>query len=208
MRKSVDRIPRFCALLLIFLVLLAGCNLPEPVSHPFAGTRNGEIALLQDTTIIFRVKVDQAIPAGESIYISLLDEVTGLAFNPKKFILQAEDAQTYSVSLPLKIGQVVKYRYSREGTSIVNEHLFNDRPVRYRLYQVEGPGIVNDIISRWTDTQYLGTTGRIMGRVLDASTGAPVPNILVTAAGEQTFSMWDGTFLLEGLPPGTHNLVF
>ena len=208
MAKLINRTHLVGSLAVIFLLLFGGCNLPAPVSQPSGSPQTGEPASLQDTTVTFRVKIDQTIPAGDSIYISLLDEVTGLAFNAKKFIMQAEDAQTYSVSLPVKIGQVIKYRYSREGTSIVNEHLYNDRPVRYRLYHVEGQGSVNDVISRWTDTDYLGQTGRIMGKVLDAVSNAPLSNLLITAAGEQTFSLADGTFLLEGLPPGTHNLVF
>ena len=64
------------------------------------------------------------------------------------------------------------------------------------------------MISRWTDTPYQGPTGRIMGDVTDRSTGKPVPNLLVTAGGEQAFTLADGSFLLEGLPVGTHNLVF
>jgi len=187
------------------LILAAGCNLPTATQQ--SKDQGNETPNLQETTVTFKVKIDQPIPAGDSIYISILDEVTGLAFNPNKYVMQAESAQTYQVSLPLQIGSVIKYRYSREGASIVNEHLYNDRPVRYRLYHVEGPRNVEDVISRWTDTEYLGHSGRIMGQITDSSTGGPIPNILVTAAGEQALSLADGTFLLEGLPPGTHNLV-
>ena len=122
--------------------------------------------------------------------------------------MQADNALNYSVTLPFTIGKVIKYRYSREGSITVNEHLYNDRPVRYRLYHVEGPATVNDVVSQWTDTQYQGPRGRIMGEAVDFSTGEPIPNLLVTAGGEHTFTLADGTFLLEGLPPGTHNLVF
>jgi hypothetical protein len=76
--------------------------------------------------------------------------------------MSADDELTYSVTLPFTIGSVIKYRYTREGTSQVNEHMYNGSPVRYRLYHVEGPGIVDDVVSRWTDTEYLGLRGRIM----------------------------------------------
>lgn len=198
---TLTTIPTF-----FILVLLMGCNLPK--ANNTASPQSSDLSTLEQATITFRVRIDQPIPAGDSIYLSILDEVTGLAFDPHKYIMQAETAQTYTVSLPLGIGSVIKYRYSREGGGIVNEHLYNDKPVRYRLYHVERSATVEDVVSRWTDTQYLGKSGRIMGHINDATTGNPIPNILVTAAGEQSLSLADGTFLLEGLPSGTHNLVF
>ncbi|HEY6072213.1 MAG TPA: carboxypeptidase regulatory-like domain-containing protein, partial [Anaerolineales bacterium] len=54
---------------------------------------------------------------------------------------------------------------------------------------------------------YSRQTGRIMGRVLNADTGAPIPNILVTAGGVQYLTDSAGRFDLEGMPVGTHNLV-
>ncbi len=166
-----------------------------------------DMDLLQ-TEVKFTASLPQPLPAGDSIYLNLLDEVTGLSFNPQKYIMQADSPLSYSVILPLDIGRVIKYRYSREGAVVVDEHLYNDRPVRYRLLDVEGTANVQDVISRWTDTEILGPTGRIMGKVLDYSTGKPIGNLLVTAGGEQAFTLADGSFLLEGLPPGTHNLVF
>ncbi len=189
-------------------MLLVGCNIPMLKSGSSNETDLSPAPELQQTEITFSVSIPQPIPPGDSIYLNLLDEVTGLSFNAHKYILRADHATNYSVTLPFTIGKVIKYRYSREGASIVNEHLYNDRPVRYRLYDVEGPATIEDVISRWTDTAYQGPTGRIMGDVTDVATGKPVPNLLVTAGGEQAFTLADGTFLLEGLPPGTHNLVF
>ncbi len=196
------------SLVLLLLVLLVGCNFPPIKALSSNNPSLPPVAELQQTMVTFSVSIAQPLPAGDSIYLNLLDEVTGLSFNVHKYILQADNALNYSVTLPFTIGKVIKYRYSREGSTIVNEHLYNDRAVRYRMYDVEGPAAVKDVISRWTDTAYQGPTGRIMGDVLNFSTGKPVPNLLVTAGGEQAFTLADGTFLLEGLPPGTHNLVF
>ena len=193
---------------LFILTLLVGCNFPAIKSSSSNELNLPPQTELQHTMITFGVSIAQPIPAGDSIYLNLLDEVTGLSFNAHKYILQADNALHYSVTLPFTIGKVLKYRYSREGSVIVNEHLYNDRPVRYRLYDVEGPATVQDIISRWTDTQYQGPTGRIMGEAVDDATGEPVQNLLVAAGGEQAFTLADGSFLLEGLPPGNHNLVF
>jgi hypothetical protein len=208
MHKLLRELFHRASLALLILTLMVGCNLPSPVLQSSSNPQSAPVSEIQQTMVTFNVAIAESLPVGDSIYITLLDEVTGLAFNPHKYIMQAEDAVHYSVTLPFNLGKVIKYRYSREGTSIVNEHLYNDRPVRYRLYHVEGPAIVQDVISRWTDTAYQGPTGRIMGEISDYTTGAPIPNVLVTAGGEQAFTLADGTFLLEGLPPGTHNLVF
>jgi hypothetical protein len=42
---------------------------------------------------------------------------------------------------------------------------------------------------------------------VDKKTNAPEPNVLVAAGGLQTMSASDGTFLLDGIQPGIHNLV-
>jgi hypothetical protein len=109
--------------------------------------------------------------------------------------------------LPLPVGAVVKYRYSRQGAMRVDEHTSNRLPVRYRLYQVLNPGVVQDIVSAWSDSSFLGQTGRILGKVTDQANGEPIPGLLVEAGGSQSLTASDGSFLIEGLPPGTHNLV-
>ncbi len=141
------------------------------------------------------------------MYFVLLDEVTGLSFNTQKHIMQEVGPQTYSVTLPFSIGQVLKYRYSRISTASIDEQLYTGHPVRYRLYFVGGPATVEDIVSRWSGSQDVGPTGQITGKVTDSSTGAPVPSLMVTAGGAQSLTSADGTFLLESLPPGTHTLV-
>jgi hypothetical protein len=208
MLKSSTKLIRAVPSLVILFTFLVSCNFPYFSSASPTDAQNPSDAGSEETEITFIVSLPQALPAGDSIYLTLLDEVTGLSFNPHQYIMQAEDALTYSVTLPFAVGKVLKYRYTRQGAATVEEHLYNDRPVRYRLYDVEGPATVQDVVSRWTDTEIDGPTGRIMGKVLDNTTRKPVYNLMVTAGGEQAFTLADGTFLLEGLPPGTHNLVF
>lgn len=208
MPESFRKILFLSVSVICILSVLVGCNFPPSNALPSANPIITQVPEFQQTLVTFRAKISQPLPAGDSINFTLLDEVTGLAFNPHRYIMNADDALNYSVTLPFTIGKVIKYRYSREGSTNVDEHLYNDRPVRYRLFHVEGPATVKDVISQWTDTEYLGPRGRIMGEAVDFSTGKPIPNLLVVAGGEQAFTLADGTFLLDGLPPGTHNLVF
>jgi len=166
------------------------------------------VNLLPETEIIFRVEIPENSPAGQPVYLSILDEVTGLALNPQTYLMEAEDERHYALSLPFAIGSLVKYRYSRESEAgLVEEHISDGRQLRYRVYHIEGPGQVSDVVSRWTDTNFEGAAGRINGHALDVFSGQPIPNLLVVAGGSQGLTASDGTFLLEGIPPGTHNLV-
>lgn len=159
------------------------------------------------TMITFRVELPQPIQPGEKIYLTVLDEVTGIAFNQQRHIMQAEDARHFIVILPFPMQSMLKYRYVLERDRSVIEYQSDGRAVRYRLYHVTGPGIVQDVISRWADTPYTLPIGRITGKVVDSKEGLPLTGILVTAGGAQTLTTGDGSFILEGLPPGTHNLV-
>ncbi len=159
-------------------------------------------------TVTFQVEVPQNTPSGQPILLSLLDEVTGLALNSTRKEMQKIGDRTYSITLPFQVGATIKYRYSRQDLFVAEEHTSDGRPVRYRLFHVDGPGIVQDVVSNWSDGIYSGPTGRIMGKVTDAEDGTPIPNLLVTAGGAQVVTSSTGEYLIEGLPPGLHNLVF
>ncbi len=168
---------------------------------------SGRISDLPLANVTFRVVIPENTPAGEPIQIHLLDEVTGLALNQQRIPMQPEDERVHVVTIPLPAGSMIKYRYARLGTVTALEHRSDDRPVRYRLLRVDGPGVVEDVITRWNDTVYQGPTGRIDGRITDAANGQPIPNLMVLAGGAQAITDWDGRYLIEGLPPGIHNLV-
>lgn len=165
--------------------------------------------------ITFQADIPPESSNDETVFLSLVDDVTGLALNTKYLPMQSESgvgggsaSRRFTAKLLLPLGSVVRYRYERQAGAVrVVEHTAAGNPVRYRLFAVKAEGVVQDIISRWTDTAFQGGTGRILGRATDSATGEGLPNLMATAGGIQTLSRSDGTFLLEGLPQGTHNLV-
>jgi hypothetical protein len=213
----------FVTRILILAIVLGSCNLPLPNSAPISPASEqseGDLSIatplppLPETLVSFRVQAPANTPPDEEVYLSILDEVTGLALNTEFYAMTGgedsseESGPSYVITLPFKIGSVIKYRYERQAGSIrVAEHLSDGSPVRYRLYYVQGQGAVEDVISRWTDTSYEAQRGRVRGEAKDAETGQPIPNLLVVAGGAQAITTSDGSFLLEGLPPGVHNLV-
>jgi hypothetical protein len=156
--------------------------------------------------VTFIAVLPEQLAEGESLAIAILDEVTGLALNGALFPMQPRDPQTYAVSLAFPLKSTLKYRYVRRTSVQLQEDTGTDVAVRYRLYQVNGPGETRDIIAGWIDRTFGGATGSIEGEVY-ADGGGPLANIMVTAGGVQTITDSAGRFDLEGLPPGTHNLV-
>jgi hypothetical protein len=159
------------------------------------------------STITFTVALPTPLPAGEVLFLSVVDEVTGLGLNPANYVMQGMDTLHYNVSIPFLTNSIVKYRYMRQGNLPILEDYPADKIVRYRIYHVTGKGAVDDAVSSWADTLFNSPYGRITGQVVDSSNNIPVPNILMAAGGEQTLSDSTGRFSFEALPVGTHNLV-
>lgn len=189
---------------------LSSCELVLPTPPPADQSIPETETLSSEPDIVsvtFYVQVPADTPPGEPVHFSVLDEVTGLALNAKRYAMEPIDENLYVIELPLPAGSTLKYRYARQGNILAEEHTSDGRAVRYRLYQVEAPGEVHDVVTRWNDTPFNGETGRITGTLTDAKSGIPVAGMLVSAGGFQVVTNSDGKFLIEGLPPGTHNLV-
>src|ERR1035437_7976453 len=164
---------------------------------------------LPQSEVTFNVQLPPNINYG-GIYCDVLDEDTGLALNPTEYSMQKGADNQYTVKVQFATGSIIKYRYVhklKSDSTPAIEYTSNTKQVRYRLYNTTGSGIVHDIVSAWIDNPYRGPIGRIQGQIYNAVTKAPIPSILVTAGGLQTFTASDGSYILEGLPPGIHNLV-
>lgn len=157
--------------------------------------------------VVFEVTLPEPLPEGTKMVLEVLDDVTGLYFNSSRFEMAAKDDLTYFIRVPFAISSEVKYRYLKAGTNSEYEYNAENQQVRFRILRVDGPQIVQDIISTWIGQPYVGEQGRIRGQVIDKANNAPIPNLLVCAGGLQTVTSSDGSFTLEGLRPGVHNLV-
>ncbi len=168
--------------------------LPTPTPHPLA-------------QLTVRVVLPAPLPAGETLALRLLDEVTGLPYHYTDIPLTPHNLQTYTATLSLPIQSVVRYRYVRLGATGREENDVFNRPIRYRLYHVLGPAEIEDHITAWSDQPFTGPTGSLQGVALNAENGAPIPNLLVSVAGMQTLTDSGGRFFFPALPVGTHLVV-
>jgi hypothetical protein len=200
-------------MVVVFLpvIMLSSCNLFTRENQP--GQTNSQLSTPrpQEETpqalVTFHVQTPIETPLNEPVYLYILDEVTGLALNPKSYEMEAVDDHNHSLNLPFNVGAVIKYRYARQGSYIATEYTSKNQQVRYRLALVDGPSELFDVVSAWSDIPFNSPTGRIKGQVLISDNPTSVPGLLITAGGQHAFTASDGTFLIEGLPPGTHNLV-
>jgi len=161
----------------------------------------------QKAEITFEVTLPASLKEDENLYLEILDEVTGLALNASRVQMVSPDQKNFTAKLPLVVGSVLKYRYVRDKEPAGIEYTSQKEQVRYRMYLVDGPGVVRDTVSAWKSTADTGKLGRIFGQVAFIESNIPVVNALVVAGGMHALTASDGSFIIEGLPPGTHNMV-
>jgi len=205
---------RLISLVSILVLLLNACSfslldipgLNSPTTTP-SQPSGPTVTPQPSAAVTFRLALPSPILAGETLFLSVVDEVTGLGLNAVTYAMQGMDTLHYTVSIPFAINSIVKYRYIRQGAIPVMEDDSFDKPVRYRIYDVTGPGTVEDVVASWSDSLFSSAIGRLTGKVVDFTNNAPLPNILITAGGQQTLTDSTGSFVIESLPVGTHNLV-
>ena len=198
----------------LLVLLLNACslsllNIPVPslpTSIPTA-TAGPTATPSPSAAVTFNVTVPSPLLAGEVLDLSVVDEVTGIGFNAVNYAMHGMDTLHYTITIPFAINSVVKYRFMRQGSNVTLEDDSANKMVRYRMYYVTGPGAVDDIVSSWTDSLFNSPTGRLTGQVQDAANKSPLTDILVAVGGQQTLTDSNGKFVIEGLLPGTHNMV-
>jgi len=203
--------------ILIFVLILAlasqACAIslfenPFPTSNTPPPSSPGKAPTpLARAEVKFTVSLPEPLAANEVLAISVLDEVTGVDLNPNDYQLTPINTTTYSGTFPIPDQAVVKYRYVRRSGSRVLEDTNTDAEIRYRMLFVNGPNEIVDTVSSWADKQANTFSGSIFGTVIDQFTGAPLPEIMVTAGGVQALTDSAGRFTLTGLRAGQHNLV-
>ncbi len=104
--------------------------------------------------VTFTALLPAPLAPGETMVLGVLDEVTGLGLNPALYPMNQVDAQRYTLTLPLVVNSVVKYRYYRKGAGMALEDTAAGSVVRYRLYHVTGPGGTEDRVASWSDTPF------------------------------------------------------
>jgi hypothetical protein len=146
-------------------------------------------------------------PQGAGIALVLLDDIAGPASERTLIPMRRLADSRWEAQFRLPAGSLIRYHYRRLSPTPADEASVWGEAVPYRLAFLPGPAQVEDVAAGWTDSAFAGETGHIVGHLRDASTGAPLPEMLVCAGGVTAYTDGEGFFRLEGLPPGLHTLV-
>ena len=191
----------------LILLQIVGCS-PAPnqnaqanqssdsVSDPFISGSQVEL-LFQ--VLMPREEHNPEIP----YYLDILDEVTGLSINPQRYLLEKMDEEIYHITLTITNGTILKYRYVQGSNPLQIEHNAGGKQVEFRTYPVTGPDLIEDQVLAWSPLPYTGPSGRIQGTIMDTEHN-PLVNVMVSAAGNNTLTSADGSFLIENVPEGKH----
>jgi hypothetical protein len=185
---------------ILFVLFFTSCSL-NPFSPQEYQQNN------PNAEVLFKVAVPNGKIGNNDLFIEILDEVTGLGLNPTRYQMQPVDAQFYSVRLPLTIGFSVKYRYVKGGNPPSLEYDSENKQVRYRMLIVKGPIEVDDLIAGWQDSSFQGKMGTLQGYIFNETNSEPVSNAMVIIAGMRTFTGADGSYVINNIPAGEHNLT-
>jgi len=201
-----QRTLRLLAALICAALLFSSCS-PAPTESIQPTSASPTAIPIPYAQVTFQVEVPLQTPASDSITLDVLDEVTGLAINPTRYTLKKTDDTHAAITIAIPVGSLVRYRYGRDSKSAAVEHTFQGTQVRYRLLIVAGTTSVNDIVCAWNDLPAQGSTGQVVGSVIDAEDQSPIPGVMVNVAGQQVVTGTDGSFVIADIPVGTHNLV-
>lgn len=189
------------ALALLF-IFAAGCSAPQPIDL-------SSYELPASVEVTFNTLIPASTPAGETVQLTILDEVTGLEFNRQAKVVSTSGENSVSITISVPAGTLLQYRYTHLSTSgLVDEVAADGSPVLFRAYLVDGPGhVAYDMVAAWADAPTEQDTGQVSGVVSDAASGKPIAAATVIAGGKQTRTDGEGHFLLTGLPQGLHNVL-
>jgi hypothetical protein len=157
--------------------------------------------------ISFRLTPPEGTPADAEVVLVLLDEVTGFAYNTTVIPMQRLTDGRWSAEVPVTAGALIRYRYARQEPEPVDEGTAAGEAVVARVARITGPGEINDVAAAWMGTPYPGPTGRVAGHVRDGVSGNALPEMIVNISGIQAFTDGEGSFRIDGLPPGTHRIT-
>ena len=192
----------------LLVMLFSACSLPlasKSADTPPALTEDQLTP--PNVAIQFNLTLPMALGAGERVVLELVDEVTGVPYNTRQYDLTPTSESEFTITLDFPQGSVLKYRYVRIGTEMIPEATPQTDAVRYRMLAAEENTTVADRLQFWQGAPLQGETGALTGQITSAATGLPLADILVSAAGNLTFTDANGRFSLPEIFPGVHNVV-
>jgi len=142
-------------LILLISVVLNSCS-GISLDSFLPNSDSSETSILM-VEVTFYVQIPLNTPEGEVIYLSTLDEVTGLGVNADAHPMEPavgednlDQGLIYKATLTVPQHSIIKYRFTRQNQYAVIEHTQSDEQVRYRIAQADNPLEIRDVVSKWS----------------------------------------------------------
>jgi len=159
------------------------------------------------TEIGFNALVPAPLGQNETLYVEILDEITGVNLNPKRFEMKPTGESVYVLKMAFPSGSVIHYRYYKSGDNASVERDSFGNPVIYRVVLVNSGDELQDRVISWADDASAKYTGEISGYIYDAGSETPLGEIMVFINGMRAVTSFDGYYEFNNVPAGQFNLV-
>ncbi len=191
-------------ILVIFAILFSGCSAFLPSTVSLINPGNPSIEFTEADFVV-------SLPEGKTIngflILEILDEVTGLPFNPQRYpLIKVNDTQ-YGIKVSLPVHSLVKYRFRQQTDTLLQEVLPDGRLMRYRVAKIEQNQKTVDQIYGWENEFYEVVCGEAKGTIVDSVSKKPISGLIVSIAGNSDLTTSSGSFILHNVPIGLQNLV-
>ena len=195
---------------IIFLSLLInGCNVFYPIppsssiiTSTLSSSDNSEYLITFNATIALSKENDS------NIYIEIFNDPTDLKKKTSIYKMEHISDDIYTVDIISIPNSIIKYKYLLEGSSNpISESNPLGWEVKYRTFYVTKEDSVNDIIYSFSHEKNCQNTGRIEGEVVDPVSKLGIADIQINIGGNITYTASDGSYNIDCLSPGKHNIV-
>jgi hypothetical protein len=204
MKSSGFKILTGLLLVLIFVSCSGSEEIPDNPTPPFP---TSDPTLMPIFDVVITVRPPEGTGADANIALVLLDEVTGWPHNSRILPMNRLTDGRWQISLNPPAGSLLRYRYMRQTPSVNFEAGSDGLVIQNRILHISGSNQVEDVIASWDGIPFTGETGRIIGRLVDATTGDPLKEMIAYIAGNTVFTDANGDFRVDGLVPGIHTIT-
>ncbi len=195
----------FCILIIVSLSACSSFIKSQPTST--STTEGKPPTPAPQVEITFVAKLPQIPPPNTELQLDILDEVTGLSISPTPHKMSVLDNLRYFVKIQVPLNSIIKYHYTLNTNQTLSELTPEGILIRYRMILANGSQTIEDVVSAWQGEAYSGHTGRIIGKITNTVDNRPIPDAMVVVSGIRSLTSTDGSFSVENVPEGVHQLV-
>lgn len=193
---------------ILFVLVVNSCSSSEDLpANPTAPFPTSDPTLMPIFDVIITANPPESTQADANIALVLLDEVSGWPHNAKIIPMQRLSDGRWQVTLNPPAGSLIRYRYMRSSPIVQFEAGSDGKVIQNRVLHISGSSQVEDVIASWDGIPYTGDTGRVIGRLVDATTGEPLREMIASIAGNTIFTDSNGSFRVNSLVPGLHTIT-